>query len=153
VLAGTLVPVVSLFNHVVQWLIGHTPSLSKGATRTYQMARGCNDTSNLLMLPLTLHRGRHKTPHNARAGHEQTPLVPDLLQAALSHLGGCNHQEKQESRSKRTPKCQLDAKSQANALESLNLTSNMRSSKRDEWKGSFSAQRVVKNVKMPKVWP
>jgi hypothetical protein len=46
--------------HVVRWLIGHTPSLSKGATRTYQMARGCNDTSNLLTFPLALRRGRHK---------------------------------------------------------------------------------------------
>jgi hypothetical protein len=90
-----LVSAVSLFNHMVRWLIGHTPSLSKGTTRTYQMARGCNDTSNLLMLPLTLRRGRHKTPHNVRASHEQTPLVPDLLQAAPSHLGGGNHQEKQ----------------------------------------------------------
>jgi hypothetical protein len=94
VLAGTLVPIVSLFNHVVRWLIGHTLSLSKGATRTYQMVRGCNDTSNLLMLHLTLRQGRHKTPHNAGAGYEQTPLVPDLLQAAPSRLGGGNHQEK-----------------------------------------------------------
>jgi hypothetical protein len=37
--------------------------------------------------------------------------------AAPSHLGGSNYQEKQESCSKRTPKCQLDANSQANALE------------------------------------
>jgi hypothetical protein len=37
--------------------------------------------------------------------------------AAPSRLGGGNHQEKQESRSKRTPKCQLDANLQANALE------------------------------------
>jgi hypothetical protein len=37
--------------------------------------------------------------------------------AAPSHLGGSNHQEKQESRSKRTPKCQLDANSQANAVQ------------------------------------
>jgi hypothetical protein len=37
--------------------------------------------------------------------------------AAPSHLGGGNHQEKQESRSKGTPKCQLDANSQANVLE------------------------------------
>jgi hypothetical protein len=31
--------------------------------------------------------------------------------AASSYLGGGNHQEKQESHSKRTPKCQLDANS------------------------------------------
>jgi hypothetical protein len=37
--------------------------------------------------------------------------------AAPSHLSGGNHQEKQESRSKGTPKRQLDANSQANALE------------------------------------
>jgi hypothetical protein len=48
------------------------------------------------------------------------------------------------------PSAKLDAKSQANALGSLNFTSNMRSSKRDEWEGSCSAQRVVKNVKNAK---
>jgi hypothetical protein len=35
----------------------------------------------------------------------------------------------------------------ANALESLNLTSNMQRSKRDEWEGSFLAQSAHKYVK------
>jgi hypothetical protein len=59
-LAGTLVPVVSLFSHVVRWLIGHTPSLSKGTVRTYQMARGYNDTSNPLELEFGAPPGNHK---------------------------------------------------------------------------------------------
>jgi hypothetical protein len=91
-------------HHVVRWLIGHTLSLSKGAIRTYQIARACNDTSNLLTLPLTLRRGRHK------------PLTItnscQRLQAAPSRLDSGNHQEKQESHSKSTTKCQLDAISQ-----------------------------------------
>jgi hypothetical protein len=35
----------------------------------------------------------------------------------------------------------------ANALGSLNLTSNMQRSKRDEWKGSCLAQSAYKYVK------
>jgi hypothetical protein len=38
------------------------------------------------------------------------PLPPNCL-------GGSNHQEKQEFRSQRSPKCQLDANSEANTLE------------------------------------
>jgi hypothetical protein len=70
--------------HVVRWLIGHTPSLSKGATRTYQMARGCNDTSNLLTFPLALRRGRHKPLTITGGGQEQSPTLANaskLLQA------------------------------------------------------------------------
>jgi hypothetical protein len=94
-------------HHMVQWLIGHTPSLSKGATRTYQMARGCNDMSNLLTLPLVLRRGRHK-PLTITGGRTITNSY-QRLQAAPSRLDGGNHKEKQESHSKSTTKCQLDA--------------------------------------------
>jgi hypothetical protein len=38
----------------------------------------------------------------------------------------------------------------ANALGSLNLTSNMQRSKRDEWEGSCLAQSAYKYVKMSK---
>jgi hypothetical protein len=71
-------------HHVVRWIIGHTPSLSKGATRTYQMARGCNDTSNLLTLSLALRRGRYKPFTITRGGQEQSPTLANaskLLQA------------------------------------------------------------------------
>jgi hypothetical protein len=70
VFAGTVVPVVSLFNHMVRWLIGHTPSLSKGATRTYQMA-GCNDTSNPLELKFGASPGNHKNP--SQDNHRNRP--------------------------------------------------------------------------------
>jgi hypothetical protein len=80
-------------NHVVRWLIGHTPSLSKGTTRTYQMARSCNDTSNILMLPCGTPPGRCKpltrSREVAKNNHQHLPR----LQVAPSHLGGGNHQE------------------------------------------------------------
>jgi hypothetical protein len=63
-------------NHVVRWLIGHTPSLSKGATRTYQMARSCNDTSNILMLPCGTPPVKVQTPHKITGGgQEQSPTL------------------------------------------------------------------------------
>jgi hypothetical protein len=99
-------------HHVVRWLIGHTPSLSKGATRTYQMVKGCNDTSNSLALPLALCRGRHKPLTITGGGQDTITNSCQRLQVASSRLGGGNHQEKQESRSKSTTKCQLDAISQ-----------------------------------------
>jgi hypothetical protein len=59
-------------------------SLSKGATRTYQMAKGCNNTSNLLTLPLALRRGRHKPLTITEGGQEQSSTLANaskLLQA------------------------------------------------------------------------
>jgi hypothetical protein len=38
-------------------------------------------------------------------------------------------------------------------LESLNLTLNSQLSKRDEWKGVYSADKDVKNVKSPREIP
>jgi hypothetical protein len=63
-------------NYVVRWLIGHTRSLSKGAIRTYQMARSCNDTSNILMLPCGTSPGKVQTPHKITGGgQEQSPTL------------------------------------------------------------------------------
>jgi hypothetical protein len=63
-------------NHVVWWLISHTPSLSKGATRTYQMARSCNDMSNILKLPYDTPPGKMQTPHKITGGgQEQSPTL------------------------------------------------------------------------------
>jgi hypothetical protein len=63
-------------NHVVRWLISHTLSLSKGATRTYQMARSCNDTSNILWLPCGTPPGKVQTPHKIMGGgQEQSPTL------------------------------------------------------------------------------
>jgi hypothetical protein len=50
-------------------------NFSKGATRTYQMAKGCNDTSNILTLPLALRRGRHKPLTITGGGQEQSPTL------------------------------------------------------------------------------
>jgi hypothetical protein len=105
-------------HHVVRWLIGIIPSLSKGATRTYQMVRSF-DTSNPLELEFGSPPGNHNNP--SQQAHRSRPrTITNTCRtstAAPSRLGDGNHQEKQESRSKRTPRCQLDANSQANALE------------------------------------
>jgi hypothetical protein len=126
----------------------HTPSLSKGATRTYHMVKSF-DTSNPLELEFGAPPGNHNNP--STQAHRRWPwTITNTCQtstAAPSRLGGGNHQEKQESHSKWTPKCQLDANSQANTLWSLNLTSNMQRSKRDEWEGSCLAQSAHKYVK------
>jgi hypothetical protein len=80
VLAGTLVPVMSPLHHVVRWLISLTPSLSKDATRSYQMARSCNDTRNILMLPYGTLLGKVQTPHKIMGGgQEQSPTLATLL--------------------------------------------------------------------------
>jgi hypothetical protein len=70
-LVGTLVSVVSPLNHMVQWLIDHTSSLSKGATRTYQMTRSCNDMSNILWLPCGTPPGKVQTPHKIMGGGQE----------------------------------------------------------------------------------
>jgi hypothetical protein len=118
VLAGTLVPLClptprsSMDNRY------HTPSFSKGATRTYQMVRS-SDTSNPLELEFGAPPGNHNNP--SQQAHRSRPRTITNMcwtsTAAPSHLGGGNHQEKQESRIKWTPKCQLDANSQTNAFE------------------------------------
>jgi hypothetical protein len=70
--------------------------------------------------------------------------------AALSHLGGDNHQEKQEIHSHNDPQVPIDAITQANTLELLNLTLNSQSSKRNEWEGVCSAQRMLSQVRRTK---
>jgi hypothetical protein len=61
VLADTLVPVVSPLHHVVRWLIGITHQASQMAPQEpTKWPKVANDTSNPLMLPLALRRGRHK---------------------------------------------------------------------------------------------
>jgi hypothetical protein len=70
-------------HHVVRWLIGHTPSLSKEPTKWQKVA---NDTSNPLTLPLALRRGRHKPLTITGGGQEQSPTLANaskLLQAVL----------------------------------------------------------------------
>jgi hypothetical protein len=77
------------------------------------------DTSNSLELEFSAPPGNHNNP--SQQAHQSQPRTITntwrTSSAAPSHLGGGNHQEKQKSRSKRTPKYQLDANSQANALE------------------------------------
>jgi hypothetical protein len=91
----------------------HTPSLSKGAKRTYQMARSF-DTSNPLELEFGAPPGNYNNP--SQQAHRSRPrTITNTCRtstAAPSRLDGGNHQEKQESRSKTTTKCQLDAISQ-----------------------------------------
>jgi hypothetical protein len=66
-------------NHVVRWLISHTPRLSKGVTRTYQIDRSCNDTSNILWLPCGTPLGKVQTPHKITGGdQEQSPTLAML---------------------------------------------------------------------------
>jgi hypothetical protein len=96
-------------HHMVRWLIGLTPSLSKTPQEPTKWQNIVNDTSNPLMLPLTIHRGRHKPLTITGGGQEQSPISCQHLQAAPSRLGSGNHQEKQEFRSKSTTKCQLNA--------------------------------------------
>jgi hypothetical protein len=97
--------------------------------------------------PLTSHRSQPRIIFNSCQTSSTAP----------SHLGDDNHQEKQESRSKRTPKCQLDANSQANALEITQSHFIRQSSKGDEWEGMCSAQKDVRESKcpreIPKDWP
>jgi hypothetical protein len=105
-LAGTLVPVMSPTPRGSVANQYHTSSLSKGATRTYQMVRS-SDTSN----PLELEFGAPPRNHNnpSQQAHRGRPRIITntcrTSSAAPSRLGGGNHQEKQESRNKRTPKC------------------------------------------------
>jgi hypothetical protein len=97
--------------------------------------------------PLTSHRSQPRIIFNSCQTSSTAP----------SHLGDDNHQEKQESRSKRTPKCQLDANSQANALEITQSHFIRQSSKGDEWERMCSAQKDVRESKypreIPKGWP
>jgi hypothetical protein len=100
-------------HHVVRWLIGITHRASqKGITRTYQMVRS-SDMSNPLELEFGAPPGNHNNP--SQQAHRSRPRTITntcrTTSVAPSRLGGGNHQEKQESRSKRTPKCQLDANS------------------------------------------
>jgi hypothetical protein len=99
---------VSLY-HVVRWLIGHTPSLSKDATRTYQMAKGCKWHEQSTNVAFGASPRQAQTPHNQRRWLRTITNSCQRLQAAPSRLGGGNHQEKQEFRSKSTTKYQLDA--------------------------------------------
>jgi hypothetical protein len=105
-------------HYVVQWLIGNPHSSSPRAPQeptasevTQWHAQYIRTTLWLFARegakPLTSHWSRPRTTSNSCR----------TSSAAPSRLGGGNHQEKQESRSKRTSKCQLDANSQANALE------------------------------------
>jgi hypothetical protein len=78
-----------------------------------------SDTSN----PLELEFGAPPENHNnpSQQAHQKRPrTITNTCRASSAvsnRLGGGNHQEKQESHSKRTPKYQLDANSQANALD------------------------------------
>jgi hypothetical protein len=74
-------------NHVVRWLIGHSPSLSKGATRTYQMARSCNDMSNILWLPCGTPLERCKPFTRSQEVAKNNHQHLSCLQAAPSCLG------------------------------------------------------------------
>jgi hypothetical protein len=78
-----------------------------------------SDTSNPLELKFGAPSGNHHNP--SQQVHQSQPRTITntcwTSTAASSRLGGGNHQEKQESRNKRTLKYQLDANSQANALE------------------------------------
>jgi hypothetical protein len=77
------------------------------------MARS-SDMSNPLELKFGALLGNHN--HPSQQDHRSWPrIITNTCRtstAAPSHLGGGNHQEKQESRSKSTTKCQLDAISQ-----------------------------------------
>jgi hypothetical protein len=59
--ASTLVPIVSPYTRGLVANRYHTPSLSKGATRTYQMMRS-SDTSNPLQLEFGAPPGNHNNP-------------------------------------------------------------------------------------------
>jgi hypothetical protein len=73
-----------------------------------------------------------------------TPLLPP------SHLDGGNHQEKQKSHSLCSPKCQLDASSQANALEITQSLFDL-SIKQGRWvRGSKLSSRGCYDVKKSK---
>jgi hypothetical protein len=100
VLAGMLVPVVSPTPRGLVANRYYTPSLSKGATRTYQMVRSSN-TSNSLELEFGAPLENHNNP--SQQAHQSRPqTITNMCQTsttAPSHLDGGDHQEKQESRS------------------------------------------------------
>jgi hypothetical protein len=74
VLAGTLVPVVSLFT---TWFGGYSVShraSQKAPQELTKWQKVANDTSNPLTLPLTLRRGRHK-PLTITGGAQEQSLT------------------------------------------------------------------------------
>jgi hypothetical protein len=97
-------------NHVVRWLIGHTPSLSKDATRTYQIARSCNDTSNILMLPCGTPPGKVQTPHKITGGgQEQSPTLATPLSCSKPSRCAATTKSNKKNHSKSIPQVSLDA--------------------------------------------
>jgi hypothetical protein len=132
---------------MVRWLIGLTPSLSKVPQEPTKWQKVANDTSNSLTLPLALHRGRHKPLIITGGGQEQSPTLANaskLLKPSRWWQPPRETRIPQQINHQVPTRCNFH---NANALGSLNLTSNMQRSKRDEWKGSCLAQNAHKYVK------
>jgi hypothetical protein len=142
-------------HHVVRWLIGHTLSLSKGSTRTYQMAKGCKWHEQSTNVAFGASPRSAQTPHKHRRWPRTITNSCQRLQAALSRLGGGNHQEKQESRSKSTTKCQLDAISQCKCTW-ITQSHFEYAKKQERWVGgellSSKCSQVCQNVQEQEPW-
>jgi hypothetical protein len=109
-------------NHVVRWLIGHTSSLSKGATRTYHMARSCNNTNNILWLPCGTPPGKVQTPYNImEGGQEQSPTLAMPPSCSKSSRWRQPPRVTRNTTANQSPSASR-CKSMIDALESLNLT-------------------------------
>jgi hypothetical protein len=80
--------------------------------------------NNLLELEFGTPPGNHKNPSqdNHRSRPQTITNTCRTSTAAPSHLGGGNHQEKQEIPQQINPSSATKCKTMINALESLNLT-------------------------------
>jgi hypothetical protein len=105
-------------HYVVWWLIGNPHPSSPRALQEPTASEVTQWHAQYIRATLWLFVGEGAKPLTSRRSRPRT--ISNLWgtsSAAPSHLSGGNHQEKQESHSKRTLKCQLDANWQANALE------------------------------------
>jgi hypothetical protein len=118
VLAGTLHPCCVDHHFMVRRLIGNPKASSPRAPQepTASEVTRWHEQFTRVAFGAAPGKAQHPSQITGRWPRTSTTLVttPPL---SPSRLGGGNHQELQESRSQCSPKCQLDANSQANALE------------------------------------
>jgi hypothetical protein len=95
------------------------------------MAKGCNNTGNLLTLPLALRRGRHKPLTITGGGQEQSPTLANASKLLQAVYVAATTKRNKNPVANQPQSANYMQSHNANTLGSLNLTSNIQRSKRD----------------------